>query len=207
MRSSILLLLLFISASASAVSLTLDFEEFNGETFYFPNPLYTKGYVVEQGAPNQNYPDGYPGSISDPIYNVPLQDGGGNVFNYCADVFCHEEVPPLFTLSRVNDNPFELFSLDFAANGLAELQITGYYIGGGSISTAILTDGVSWQTYAVGNGWSNLDRVEFLTPLFGFGGSAALDNIVVSTVPVPAAVWLFGSALAGLGWLKRIKKS
>jgi hypothetical protein len=24
-----------------------------------------------------------------------------------------------------------------------------------------------------------------------------------STVPVPAAVWLFGSALAGLGWLRR----
>ena len=25
----------------------------------------------------------------------------------------------------------------------------------------------------------------------------------ISAVPVPAAVWLFGSALAGLGWLKR----
>ncbi|MCP3907923.1 MAG: VPLPA-CTERM sorting domain-containing protein [Gammaproteobacteria bacterium] len=24
-----------------------------------------------------------------------------------------------------------------------------------------------------------------------------------SAVPVPAAVWLFGSALAGLGWLRR----
>ena len=29
-------------------------------------------------------------------------------------------------------------------------------------------------------------------------------NVSVSAVPVPAAVWLFGSALAGLGWMKSI---
>jgi hypothetical protein len=29
----------------------------------------------------------------------------------------------------------------------------------------------------------------------------------VSSVPIPAAVWLFGSALAGLGWLRRRKPS
>jgi hypothetical protein len=28
---------------------------------------------------------------------------------------------------------------------------------------------------------------------------------VVSVVPIPAAVWLFGSALAGLGWMRRRK--
>jgi hypothetical protein len=27
----------------------------------------------------------------------------------------------------------------------------------------------------------------------------------ISTVPIPAAVWLFGSALAGLGWMRRRK--
>ena len=32
------------------------------------------------------------------------------------------------------------------------------------------------------------------------------DNIVVSIVPVPAAVWLFGSALAGLGWARHHSK-
>ena len=29
-----------------------------------------------------------------------------------------------------------------------------------------------------------------------FGGAA-------SVIPIPAAVWLFGSALAGLGWMRR----
>lgn len=32
-------------------------------------------------------------------------------------------------------------------------------------------------------------------------GSGAIDNLTF--VPVPAAVWLFGSALAGLGWMRR----
>jgi len=32
-------------------------------------------------------------------------------------------------------------------------------------------------------------------------GSGAIDN--VTFVPVPAAVWLFGSALLGLGWVRR----
>ena len=43
------------------------------------------------------------------------------------------------------------------------------------------------------------DDTNFYVSGFGdeqFGG-------VVSAVPVPAAVWLFGSALAGLGWMRR----
>ena len=37
-----------------------------------------------------------------------------------------------------------------------------------------------------------------------FGGSpSGTTNLVLQTVPVPAAVWLFGSALAGLGWVRR----
>jgi hypothetical protein len=30
-----------------------------------------------------------------------------------------------------------------------------------------------------------------------------MDNLVVQSVPVPAAVWLFGSALGLLGWMRR----
>jgi hypothetical protein len=41
----------------------------------------------------------------------------------------------------------------------------------------------------------------------GFGTSRQSQGsfLVRSTVPVPAAVWLFGSALAGLGWMRRRK--
>jgi len=36
--------------------------------------------------------------------------------------------------------------------------------------------------------------------------SGAIDNIVVSNVPLPAAAWLFGSALIGFAGFKRFKK-
>ena len=35
------------------------------------------------------------------------------------------------------------------------------------------------------------------------GGIEAVDNVQVNIIPIPAAVWLFGSALAGLGWMRR----
>ena len=44
---------------------------------------------------------------------------------------------------------------------------------------------------------------------FGSGGTSvefvdgAINGVIVSAVPIPAAVWLFGSALAGLGWMRR----
>ena len=38
-----------------------------------------------------------------------------------------------------------------------------------------------------------------------FYGTTAHTAWSVSTVPVPAAVWLFGSALGGLGWMRRRK--
>ena len=37
----------------------------------------------------------------------------------------------------------------------------------------------------------------------GGGQGRGIISGSISTVPVPAAVWLFGSALAGLGWMKR----
>jgi hypothetical protein len=41
-----------------------------------------------------------------------------------------------------------------------------------------------------------------LTSNFVFGGYD-ISFAGVHSVPIPAAVWLFGSALAGLGWMKR----
>jgi len=53
--------------------------------------------------------------------------------------------------------------------------------------------------------------------VIGISGGLAFDNgdlpfqlalgpsATVSSVPIPAAVWLFGSALGGLGWMRRRK--
>jgi hypothetical protein len=45
---------------------------------------------------------------------------------------------------------------------------------------------------------SSFDSVRFAAT----GAAAFVDNVLISTVPIPAAVWLFGSTLAGLGWLR-----
>ena len=58
-----------------------------------------------------------------------------------------------------------------------------------------------WAT-AVGY-WTDLIRVEFIVPTAGFN-IGFLDNVVVdNVVPIPAAVWLFGSGLGLLGWFSR----
>jgi hypothetical protein len=44
-------------------------------------------------------------------------------------------------------------------------------------------------------------------PNFGDRIGVALDGVSVSVVPVPGAVWLLGSALGLLGWMKRRKAS
>ena len=51
--------------------------------------------------------------------------------------------------------------------------------------------------------WLNVD--EFSMYDYSNIDAMAFDNIVVTAVPIPATVWLFGSALAGLGWMRRKK--
>ena len=64
-----------------------------------------------------------------------------------------------------------------------------------SIGSAIISD--DFETELLSNLWYvNLHTSEF-------GGGEIRGQINVSAVPIPAAVWLFGSALAGLGWMRR----
>ncbi|MGB5716109.1 MAG: VPLPA-CTERM sorting domain-containing protein [Gammaproteobacteria bacterium] len=69
-------------------------------------------------------------------------------------------------------------------------------------------------TLSGGAGWMTVVRIvnvstnDFLT--FGMSGGdnsgLLLDNVSVNTIPVPAAVWLFGTGLLGLVGLARRKK-
>ena len=38
---------------------------------------------------------------------------------------------------------------------------------------------------------------------YSYDFSLVSGSVVATVVPIPAAVWLFGSALAGLGWMRR----
>jgi hypothetical protein len=75
----------------------------------------------------------------------------------------------------------------------------------------------SWSTSLVRNSGDPLAPVSFTFSTTGgslvfhnHGGDnigAILDNVTVSAVPVPAAAWLFVSALSGLGILSRRRKA
>lgn len=87
------------------------------------------------------------------------------------------------------------FSIDVdAASVFTSIQV---YDGIGSI----LLD----STFDIVGGFENIS-ISSTNGISGFSlfstqqieGNAAIDNVTVSTIPVPAAVWLFGSGLIGL---------
>ena len=67
------------------------------------------------------------------------------------------------------------------------------------------------DTVIFGDSWTDLYRVSIYKGVpywpaesaFLPGIGVEVDNIVVNVVPIPAAAWLFGSALAGLAFLRR----
>jgi hypothetical protein len=104
------------------------------------------------------------------------------------------------SVERSDGGAFALYSLDLLSGATAIYAETS---DGAFININVVNDGLG----ALGQGgWLNIvsftieDWVPSGVPI---PGVLEVDNIVVSAVPVPAAVWLFGSALAGLGFMRR----
>jgi hypothetical protein len=112
---------------------------------------------------------------------------------------------------------------DLSTGGQLNLLLFSEFSGGGAnlVLNQVLFPGSVWQEYSfvtnmaatgdVGGGFT----VEF-NPVCGAGGcnpasTVWIDNLEVladvNAVPVPAAVWLFGSGLVGLIGIARRKKS
>ena len=108
------------------------------------------------------------------------------------------------TMTQAGLVAFDLLSLDLGRRDTnLDFELTGYFAGGGSISTTVNVQSEALTTFTFGSGWTNLQSVT-ITPLNpGANTAVALDNISVSTIPVPAAVWLFASGLGLLGWMRR----
>jgi hypothetical protein len=91
-------------------------------------------------------------------------------------------------IERTDGNEFSVYSLDI----YPDFQLYG--------RTA---EGLMVEGGTLGQGdWLNIVSLEMSAYApDGFVG-IMVDNIVVSSVPIPTAAWLFGSALAGLGWMR-----
>jgi hypothetical protein len=109
------------------------------------------------------------------------------------------------SFSQVSGSAFDLVSFDMlfiAGNTDADMLLRGERGDGSVIELQILgsdSDGEVWETVPLSGQLTNLTSITFTN----FSRPVQLDNIVLQAVPVPAAVWLFGSALAGLGWIRR----
>ncbi|MBT8421681.1 MAG: VPLPA-CTERM sorting domain-containing protein, partial [Gammaproteobacteria bacterium] len=109
------------------------------------------------------------------------------------------------TVTQNNGYGFDLNSFDASSlyNSAGTLTVTGY--------TA--TSGIVTQNFVLGSSIAtlNITGMDALNTLvFSFDGTAEfapydLDNITLTLVPVPAAVWLMGSAL-GILFVGRRKK-
>jgi len=102
------------------------------------------------------------------------------------------------SMERVDN---EVFSIHSFVISLGPVEYVGTLSGGAAADLS----------GAIGTGdWLQLEKFWALSFCpqgpFGCGEySIRLDDITVSAVPIPAAVWLFGSGLGLLGWIRRRK--
>ncbi|MAL50516.1 MULTISPECIES: VPLPA-CTERM sorting domain-containing protein [unclassified Methylophaga] len=90
-------------------------------------------------------------------------------------------------------------------NGPAD-QVSVLFGAGALVNHLLLDWDENWHTYSFLVDLVDGDKLSFRN----FGGDnvgAMLDNIRVSAVPIPAAVWLFGSGLMGFLAMRRRAKS
>jgi hypothetical protein len=191
-KASVLWLFLF-SGLAQASTVTIDFE----------SAVIGDAEVLDQGYKISG--DIFSGVFSGPdeVRIGVIDDAGDQLFEvYALDGTngCACNAPTVIaTIEREDGGAFAFYSADLTRDG-SGLAYRGILEGGGFASDPTGT-----------GDWLNVIAVEFrasgdFCTSFCFPSSATVlvDDIVVgAAVPIPAAVWLFGSALAGLGWLRR----
>jgi hypothetical protein len=180
MKKLFALLALLSSGAVQAAPVTIDFEEFvaSGPDNPVTEPFTSKGFEFSVVGGD------------DPAFFVELNSLPSISFAWC----------PTCTLTVATDNGslFSATSVLLLDTGFDPIGITGYLEGGGTVQILHVPNAL--ETVIFGTEWNNLEKVEF-SGTNGLG--SVMDNLVVEAVPIPAAVWLFGSALAGLGWLRR----
>jgi hypothetical protein len=194
MRAGFFILLVLGAASASASTVTIDFEELPEGNV--SNPFTSKGYTFSHA---------YSAGII--LMVTPNESTTGQMMTVCDGC----AFPTVISMQEDNGNLFELSSFDAGYNLASpswnrSLTVTGMYADNSQISAVFDSIGGFTETINLGGpGWSNLESVSFSWDADVSSGLdiRGLDNINVTAVPIPAAVWLFGSVLAGLGFLRR----
>ena len=193
---------LVLSTSVNADIVSIDFEDPILTGQYFLDGDLVTNSPVQIGTTGSN---GAADIIAPPASYTTGPNNGS--------AYLHSSIYSSIYIQAHQSDSFDLISLDlgeyssYASN--SSVTITGFKINGNQISTTLqldsLFDGLGgindFQLIALDASWSNLTRVEFDNSAY------SLDNIQLDLkpVPVPAAVWLFGSGLIGLVGVARRK--
>jgi hypothetical protein len=197
MRKFLFTTLMIAAGSAQAGAVTIDFDD--TLPTYFGTTIHQEdGFTL-----TSNVPDG---TLID---NNNLVRGGLGIFgggNDTQSIFWGAN-GAASTLSLVEDSGkrFDLLSLDASSllNLSGELTLSGTEYAGGATVSQVLNLTANLSTYNI----TGMNGITDLTISFDGGSSIPpfdLDNIQMSVVPLPAGIWLFGSAMVGLaGWSRR----
>ena len=181
------LLVSFVPAYASASTITIDFES----APLGSDPYITNGFEI--AATDGLFSPGVINASGDRVFEASYND-------YCDGFSCSAEV----TISRTDDSAFGFFGADinsFAVGVPSGATVIGELNGGGTVQFGNFGEGDWLNVVSVSISITSLCTTNcFILP----NALIQVDDVVLgAAVPVPAAVWLFGSALAGLGWMRR----
>jgi hypothetical protein len=191
---------LMVGGIAQAASVTVDFDD-TLPTYFGLSTYQEDGFTL-----TSNVPDGTLIDVNNVVRgNLGIFSGGTD----SQSLFWGAN-GSTSTISFANDagDAFSLLAFDASslANLSGQLTLTGTLAAGGSVNQLLNLDSML-TTYSI----TGMDGLSALSISFDGGAYFApfdLDNvelsIVSAPVPVPAAVWLFSSALAGMfGWSRR----
>ncbi|MBT8131511.1 MAG: hypothetical protein HKN56_05730 [Gammaproteobacteria bacterium] len=179
---------------------------------------------VAATTPCVSFPNPCPASITTPqnfVFTVTNADNGNEVYvtssNTSDGNFITALGPPdgyvAITVTHQSGQAFSLTALDVFVADVFEGGLPGFATVSGfdAASTSLGMQTVSrvgsgWESVALDGRWGPLHSVvvegDFICTFGCFWTFPSVDNFTASVIPVPAAVWLFGSALFGLGWVR-----
>jgi hypothetical protein len=196
------LALLLGCGSAQAATVTIDFvgaTEPVGNITVDPNGFtFTGGGEIWRMDLNPDYL---------PAGSGLFMDGGNLVSGGRIEVSMTRQDGVLFDLQQMDVNMFDPAGGTLCGPCLGPDSIISAYDENDNLiaqQTVYVADGIGFQTIVFDSGWSGISSLKYEGQEELWESSVAqINNIKVNVVPIPAAVWLFGSALAGLGWFRR----
>jgi hypothetical protein len=215
LRSTLSLLLLLVTFAANSAAVTVDFEEFSGSL-----NLGDSGPWAYTNTLSNGFEFSGDSETASMVYG---NTSTNNFFAVCTiAAYCGNSYGPAMSFEASGSQLFSLYSFDLIVSSDSCVHVYGNTSGTADLQLDAVNNGFTecvgknygeagiWletgsHTVSLTTAWTDLSAVEIHTHDTSTSdlGYMGLDNVVASIVPIPAAGWLFGSALAGLGWIRR----